>query len=64
MQMSVFSLPVHVIWLGCLLTGMVISRKLEHYLHEEEKAKADQKAKDEAHPHAHHHKHPHRHHHN
>jgi uncharacterized membrane protein YedE/YeeE len=33
MQFSVFSLPVHVLWVGCMLVGMGISRKLEHYLH-------------------------------
>jgi uncharacterized membrane protein YedE/YeeE len=35
MQLSVFTLPVHVIWFGCMLIGMTVSRKLEHYLHQE-----------------------------
>jgi uncharacterized membrane protein YedE/YeeE len=28
MQLSVFSLPVHIIWLACLLIGMGIAKKI------------------------------------
>ena len=32
MQLAIFTVPVHIIWLGCLFFGMLIARKLEQYL--------------------------------
>ena len=29
MQLAVFSVPVHVIWFGCLLLGMWVAKKLD-----------------------------------
>jgi uncharacterized protein len=32
MQLAVFTVPVHILWLGCLFLGMLLARKLEQYL--------------------------------
>ena len=32
MQLAVFTVPVHILWLGCLFLGMLCVRKLEQYL--------------------------------
>jgi uncharacterized membrane protein YedE/YeeE len=34
MQLSVFTVPIHIIWLAGLLTGMAIAKKVEHHLQE------------------------------
>jgi uncharacterized protein len=37
MQFAIFTVPIHVIWFSCLIVGMLIARRLEHYLTEKEK---------------------------
>ena len=37
MLLTVFTVPVHVIWFGFLFIGMYIARKIEHYLNDKEK---------------------------
>lgn len=70
MQFSIFTIPIHIIWFGFLIIGMLMAKYLEHYLNELKKREKEQKEKEEIehahhksakeHSHHHHHKHPHR----